>query len=418
MLILRGPVNGEEHGQVREYKKDTPLALYDLIQYLKQEDFFPEVPEESVWSIHYEGEEIGLYKLNGINSYRDGKIKSIDAEDGGEIEFKYYSNGEERAEYLFRLYCGNKKDMYFAWRIEEYRGYQIPKEMEQKWREVLIEEGIYQHFDEKENIEEGISLLKTITVRPGMYVGRHRLDLVQIFFDGWCWHQKSMWSLSYDLKQWLFLRESVVGSCSLNGWSVFYRTYGVADEAIIQFREFLETNEPTSVFEHGAWDTASEDVWLTGPSALPRTKPLPELKPYMDFDYNETITKEEAAFELLRQVKRVVGRECKRLKVFINMGRVVEQVRFFFDDGFGWTDGVSLNTTSNYYEKIIVLHGYIKLLIIGKPGAFITTIDWSEEGMQIRREDYQAPEGYFDDDSLQEYLISHQFVNWKLRELL
>lgn len=418
MLISRDGIKGEEQIKRIKYNAETELSSYDLIKYLKSEEFFPAVSEASIWSIHYQGQEVGLYKPEGHLRFTIGKIDSICADSNETIHFRYFLNSENRAEYLFRLYCGNKKDMYFFGHMEEYRGYQISKETEQKWREQLIQNNSYQHFDETENIEEAVALLKQIMIKPGMYVGRHRLDLVAIFFDGWRMHQKSLWSLSHDLKQWLFLRESVCGSSSLDGWCVFYQTYGMTDQAIIQFREFLESNVPSSVFEYGRWDTATEHVSAIGASSLHLEGRIPGLAPFLDFVYDDTTTEEEAYAEVIRQVKRVEGGEYKRIKVFINSGRVVEQVRFFFDAGLGWVDGVSLNTIPNYYEKMVVLHGYIKLMNKRRHEAFLLTIDWNEEGIQVRREEYQPPEFHFSYEipPQEEFLISGQFADWKFRE--
>lgn len=415
MLIRREPIPGEEDGQKRKYEDENSLPLYNLIEYLKEKDFFPDDPNDGLWLVHFKDEEIGSYNLK--QGYRCRTVTSINAGDEGEICFYYCPDKEERAEILFRSHCGNKKDMYYGGHMSEYLEYQVPATTEEKWRQDLAAEGKYQFFDEREHIREAHSFLTAIMKRPGMYVGRNRLELAQIYFDGWCRHQQSLWSLSYDLKQWLFLRESVVGTCSLNGWFVFYRTYGMADEAIIQFREFLETREPTSVFEYGAWDTASEDADLSGFLSLPRTGPAPDLKPYLDFTNDKTITKEAAAAEILRQVKRIVGKDCKKIKVFMNLGQAVEQVRFFFDHGSGWKDGVSLNTSLDYYEKMIVLHGYIKQLPFEKSITFTATIDWEEGILQIRYNKYQLPGVRIDDDLFTDYLISRQFEEWKLREL-
>lgn len=418
MLISRDGLRGEEQIKRIKYTAETELSSYDLIKYLKHEEFFPAVPEGSIWSIHYQGQEVGLYKPKVNYSYTVGIIDSICRDSDETIHFRYFLKGENRAEYLFRLYCGNKKDIYFSGHMEEYRGYQISEETEQNWREGLIQDKIYQHFDETENVEEAVALLKQIMVRPGMYVGRHRLDLVAIFFDGWCMHQKALWSFSHDLKQWLFLRESVCGSASLNGWNVFYQTYGITDHAIIQFREFLETNVPSSVFEYGRWDTATEHVSAIWSPSLHPEGPISGLTPFMDFIYEDTITEEEAYAEVIRQVKRVQGGKYKRIKVYVNSGRLVEQVRFFFDAGLGWVDGVSLNTTPDYYEKMVVLHGYIKLMNESRDKTFLLTIDWNEDGIQVRREEYQAPEFHFSYEipPQEEFLIGVQFAGWKSRE--
>ncbi|GEM_PF-5511334 len=421
MLISRDAVTGADNGRTIVYAEEKPTRFYDLITYLNKNNFFPQIPDRSMWSINYEGEEVGLYKPGGRNSYRTGKLENICAEDGGTIFFRYFSDDRERAEYLYRFYCGHKQNMYFAGQMEEYQSYQIPKELEQSWRKKLITEKYYQHFDEAENINEAISLLNKILIRPGMFVGQHRLDFVEIYFAGWSAHQRSIWSLSYDLKQWLFLKESVCGSSSMDGWSVFYETYGVTEPAIARFREFMETNIPTSVFDHRQWDTVTEHVGTIWASALHPEGPRADLRPYMDFDQKWVVNEDKVCAEVIRQVKRIAGSTCKRIKVFVHTGRAVAQVRFFFDDGSGWQDGISLNTTPDYYAKMVVLHGYLKLAEKMVSNTSIITIEWDDnvKGIKTNCETYQAPEFHFryETPPKEEYLLSNQFADWKAREI-
>lgn len=413
MLFTRDVTGDEDYMVSDTYTEETPLAIYDLIDYLQKKGFFPDIPKGSLWSISYNGVEFGRYE-SFRRSYSGCSPDRICAADNGNVHFKYFPSGEERARYLYRHYCGNKRDMYFDGRMEEYRSYQIPAQTEQEWRDSLIRENIYRHFDESENISEGVSLLKNILSRPGVYVGRNRLDLIELFFQGWCMHQKTLWSISYDLKQWLFLNESVSGSCSLNGWSVFYETYGVTDIAVDRFREFLNTNEPASVLDYGAWDTATEHIGAICYAVLHPEGPKTELKPYLDFSRNEEITEEEFYLEIIRQVKRVIGRACERIKVYINSGRPVLQVRFLFWDDCGWRDGVSLNTASDYYEKMVALHGYINL-INKKRDTVITTIDWNAGALLSEIEEYQIPGFQFcyDVPPEEEHTMSHRYSQWE-----
>lgn len=416
MLISRDGIKAGDDGLERSYTEEETLGTYDLIKYLKPEGFFPKVTRDAIWSIHYEGEEFGYYKPGmGIYHFEPFKMKRISAEDHGHIHFKFFPGGYERAEYLFRFYCGNKKDMYFGGHMDEYQGYYIPNQTELQWQQDLMAENIYQPFDETEHIREAVSFLKFIMVRPGMYVGHNRLDMVKIFFDGWCRHQKSLWNINYDLERWMLFKESVCCDGSINGWNLFIETYGVAEAAMIKFKEFLENNIPTSICLTGRNNTVNEHISKIWFSAAHPEGPIPRTIPYLDFIVSETATQEEIALELVRQIKRIIGRDCNQIKVYMNTGRVVLQVRFIFDDGSGWKDSVSLIDTHDYYEKMVVLNAYVKLALLKNPMAGIVTVDWNQEKTQTFISQYQRPEfsfsyGYTPQE---EFLISRQYSEWK-----
>lgn len=420
MRVSRDKVNAEAEAPVGYYTKDQLFGSYDFITPLQQNGFFPEASKESVWAISYEGEALGIYKQKEQTwSYSSYLLDQIDVEADGTLYFTYFPSGEERAKHLFERCKGNKQELYLAGDLDEYQEYSISDELEQRWRTALIEANRYQPIDETANINEAVAFFKQVMVRPGMYVGKNRLDLVQIYLDGWCAHQKPLWNLSYDLKRWLFLTESAVGSGSLGAWNPLYEMYGTTDLAIEKFREFLAINVPTSLFTHGRWDTVTDHMAPIWADALHPEGPIKTLLPYLDFHYDEEMTVEAMHTEIIRQVERIIGEPSERIKIFIHTGRAVQQLRFFFDKGQGWEDGLSLKDLPDYYEKLVVLHGYIKRMEMRNPGACITTLDWQEQKLQVCCEAYQAPAFHFFHEQSPEkaFLLSHQFATWKQREI-
>ncbi|MBL1224968.1 hypothetical protein [Enterococcus sp. BWR-S5] len=418
MRVSRDKVNNETEDYVCNYTKEELFGTYDFITPLQQAGFFPQVPKESVWAISYEGEPFGLYRQKEkTSSYSSWLLNQINEEADSSLHFTYFSSEEERAKYLFQLHHGNKQKIYLAGYLDEYQEYSISEETEQCWRDILIAEKSYEYFDETENINESVALFKQIMGRPGMYVGKNRLDLVQIFLNGWSMHQKPLWHFNYDLKRWLFLTESAVGASSLIAWNSMYEIYGTTELAIEKFREFLHENEPTSIFENGRWETVNEHI--ASIETLASKESVEASYPYLDGSFDETVSDEVMHAEIIRQLRRIIEEPCEHIKVFIHTGRAVQQLRFFFDKGQGWEDGLSLNHLPEYYEKLVVLHSYIKLLKRKSPGAVIVTLEWQNQLLQVRSEAYQAPEFqfFYEQPPEEKFLLSHQFAAWKQREI-
>lgn len=419
MQFTRDSIGDGDCAVADTYAEETPLAIDDMIDYLKKRGFFPEIPERGLWSMSYNEIEFGLYAPASIRTYFGSCPDLIDTGDSGTISFRFYSNGEERAEYLYRQYRGNKKNMYISGRMDEYRRYRIPKEREQEWQQILMEEHIYQHYDETEHINEAVSFLKAVINRPVIYVGQGRLDLIQAYFNGWCMRERTFWGINYDLEHWIFLRESVSIVSSINGWTLFFETYGIGDLAMKEFRVFMDEVMPSSLLDCQRCDAVSEHlsaIWF--PAGHPEG-PLPAIMPYLDFQRTPDVIKKEVYPEVIRQIKRIIGKDCKRILVYINSGRLVQQVRFFYDDGGGWQDGISLGSAVDYYKKLVVLHGYVKLTDLGRHCCSITTIDWNEEGLQVQYEEYQMPKNQFRYNLLpkEQHLISSQFSDWLHRNI-
>lgn len=62
-----------------------------------------------------------------------------------------------------------------------------------------------------ETREKFKSKMAQFAKRPGVYVGRRRLDYIQCFYYGWIYAAPDMfqWYCDYDMQKWLFMQESV-----------------------------------------------------------------------------------------------------------------------------------------------------------------------------------------------------------------
>ncbi len=208
-------------------------------------------------------------------------------------------------------------------------------------------------------------LLKQILKRPGMYVGKERLDYINIFLMGWMSgkYEKDRWHSNYDFQEWLFRNHSIAISydISMNGWSVFYAYFGVGRKAIDHFAEFVE----------GCPFTACEE----------NKKMIAQLI-YDIYGYHEYekqiidgFSKEEidclkvpcnielACREVIRLINEMISEQYEKLYVYIFMDGAIQQIRFMYYTAEGhWIDNIRLLSEKGYIKQHIILHGYITML--------------------------------------------------------
>lgn len=76
-----------------------------------------------------------------------------------------------------------------------------------------------------------------------------------------------------------------------------------------------------------------------------------------NIDFNNTTTSLQ---ELVRLVNYIVPNEYEKMYIFINHEACFLQVRiYYYVLGEGWIDGVTLATQSDYYRKLLMIHGCV-----------------------------------------------------------
>ena len=108
------------------------------------------------------------------------------------------------------------------------------------------------------------SLFKELMKRPGLYVGSVRLDYLMHFVNGFTMRQSldaknndSGFSLSnYEMQQWLLSDQSIIirHAISINGWTLFFRCFGLQNIAFSNFARYLHADIPNPDDEYGYWN--------------------------------------------------------------------------------------------------------------------------------------------------------------------
>lgn len=399
--------------QVHEiFTEEGKQGSYDYLFQLLKADFFPFETAESMWLITCDGKEAFLLRQSErITSY--GSFSSLKM--GGEfiLQAVYFQNGAARAEYLFKEFGGAGIEMYFAGRWEEYQSYRISTKAETQWAEkwgVSLED---KRAAVNSNVMEAYDLLSLIMRRPGMFVGSHRVDLAQIYFNGWKHHQKCMWDISYDLECWLFRTEGIMFTGSIQAWSLFYAYFGAEDIGVQKFREFLADTRPTSCI---ALHTPASITWQIGSLLYSFNRQYCEiygLTEYCDFDLDEEgITQERMAAQVLRLVRRLLPGFSEQIKIYINKRSLYCQVRIFIRKGGEWVDGVDVCTGEADMKQLVVLHAYLHNAVHWHENQIVVIISEGEH-LHWELKPYDAPHHpYVLKQAPEELLMYRQFEQW------
>lgn len=325
----------------------------------------------------------------------------------------YYHNGEARAEYLFKKFGGAGVEMYFAGRWSEYQKYQISEQIEERWAEkwgVSLEKN---HETVSKNVHEAYEFLSLIMKRPGMFVGRHRLDLAQVYFDGWRHHQRCMWDISYDMECWLFQTEGVSFTGSILAWSLFYAYFGAEDVGVNKFREFLADTIPTSHMAIQIPPSITSQIGSVIYSFERENREFYGLAEYCDFAMGwDGITEEQVVVQVLCLIRRLIPEVSNPIKIYINSRSLYCQVRFFFCQDGEWVDGIDVCTEESDVKRLVVLHAYLhKVIHWHKNQIVIINSEGEQPHWEIKS--YEAPHHlYVCNETSEELLMYWQFEQW------
>lgn len=384
--------------QIHEiFIEEDKQEINDYLFYLMGTDFFPFETPQSMWVLMCDGKEAFLLCQNhSITSYcscgrlnKDGEVT---------LQAVYFQNWEARAEYLFKEFGGVGIKMYFSGWWTEYQSYHISKQVEEQWAEkwgVSLENN---DTAVKSNVHEAYEFLKLLMKWPRIFVGCHRLDLAQVYFDGWREHQKCMWDISYDMECWLFRTEGVSFTGSILAWSLFYSYFGAEDMGVNKFGEFLANTKPTSY------------TVLHKPASITSQIRLAE---YCEYDMDkEGITEEQVMTQVLRLVRRLLPELTNHIKIYVNKRSFYCQVRIFFYQGGEWVDGIGVCTGEADMMQLINLHAYLHKVIDWHKNQ-IVVISSEGELPQWEIKPYEAPHHpYVLNQVPEELLMFRQFEQW------
>lgn len=349
--------------QIIEYKIEAEIKdIFTLKDYLKNSDFLPEIEQDVVWIILLDGIEYGYYRPKQ-NKY---SMRGVDLCQVTQIHFKFYKNTEKRAFFIFKENGGSKLEMFQKsnscfW---EYMDYHISTDLEQIWCQELkidskkIEQSI------KDNLEENRQLLKLILKRPKMFVGENRLDYIKMFYDGYQYGKKSIWDFDYDLQNWIFRKESVIiRSFNINIWTLFYRYYGIAEEAISKILEFIENTSLTSKIqtEYKNLKTIYSKVYK---EEIILEKQQKEKKGFIK---EKGFTKKKQYQLFISFLQKLIKEEYQKLFIYLYSEDLIMQIRFCYQTKENkWVDSSSLQNNTELEEKLIQLYGLFSYLTGGK----------------------------------------------------
>lgn len=414
MKLMRDRLDARDGKEEIFIETNENMNIMDLPRFLLNNKFFPNLSADGIWGIYLNDEEIGLVEPK-IHRYSIGSVAwSKTMKEDFILYFRYFHDYESRAEYLFKRYQGDKQEIYYAGFGNEYLSYQIQEETEQKWVNELESEDEYHGDNTSVNLKESFDFLQMILRRPGMYVGTNRMDYIKIFFDGWRTNQKSMWNIEYDLQKWLFIRESISYTGNINAISLFFEYFGLKDDAIQKFREFMEETEVTSCMS--LVSLASITDQLSSLSSFSKDVPKKDfgLDQYLDYKNKSGNIAQKKEKEILRQIKRLLPKEEKRIRIYINCRSVFLQVRFFFEQDGSWIDGTTLQDEHDYLKKLIVLHSYIHKAYKMLENCVITLI-YDNDKITTEITPYETWELDFTYEQLlkENLLMNRQFEQWK-----
>lgn len=213
------------------------------------------------------------------------------------------------------------------------------------------------------DVDTAKEFLEIVLKRPGMYVGCERLDYIQIYLCGWLVGAKTYTScyLDYDMQYWLFMKYSAsIDAGTLVGWNLFYRCFGLEKYGIERFKEFIKECSFTKGDEGLREDRVAGQLgdinsYYMFDGQLPAVLNEEEIDKNIDFD-NTTASLQE----LVRLVNYIAPNEYEKIYIFINHETCFLQVRiYYYVLGEGWIDGVTLAEQSDYYRKLLMIHGCV-----------------------------------------------------------
>ncbi len=265
--------------------------------------------------------------------------------------------------------------------------------------------------------------LRAISCRPGMYVGKPQLNLVEMFVSGWLsgrGRSTHWWDSVYDIEDWMFLKHSVSRcACNISGWHLLSHCFGTQDTALSQFEELVDDVAPAFTIKRN-WSTISRQLSEIDFSS--HTQSLP------DENYTRFVRKHEDVFKLLNKrlsreqksllivpiIEEIIREEHTDLAIYIHNYMYVRQIRFLYKTKDGWVDNTSLSHHPDYYEQLICLHAFAEQLICSQKDCIVTIMKQENEVTYNYQVCKRSKKTRADND---DYLFVKRFEQWKIEYL-
>lgn len=210
---------------------------------------------------------------------------------------------------------------------------------------------------------EAFEMLKFLIMRPGMYVGKVRLDYVEHLFTGYYLasrrylgqNDKVDFLPSMELQYWLLHTQSAAIDGSISGTSLFYRCFGSRKMAFDYYKIFLDADIPDNpecvyseilnyTYSHNIVDYSYFEEGL--------------LKEELPPDYYQKSA--QTVIDIIKEMINNAGLTYDELKVYIRKERLFNQVRFMFYGSEGWKDDSVIIANSENHERLVAMHAHVK----------------------------------------------------------
>lgn len=254
-------------------------------------------------------------------------------------------------------------------------------------------------------------ILFAVLERPGLYVGKNRLDYVGNFFSGFAFHaglspdNKLETNFNYPMQKWLFYKESVsiAHSASINGWSVLSRCYGNNNDGCNKLKEFLQDLWLENTFSNleniEVYDTVGCQIFQIYANYHWKNPSSKEFFSSMiSKDYypvsekiKNWIGEIEYSYEsLIPLIRKLVDESFDKLKIYLHYESYFLQVRFlYYSEDKGWVDNVELIDKYDYYLHLTILHAYAAIIQKKEHPNHIITIELENNEISINYKDME-----------------------------
>jgi len=174
-----------------------------------------------------------------------------------------------------------------------------------------------------------------------------------------------------ELQHWLLHSQSVTLSGTVSGRALFYRCFGLGDEAFDQYRGFLKA--PVSSFMHNPnYRYNTHNPTQSNPAEGGHRKICHEISNHekmhdiVRYDWRDDELNDHncklamSAVEIIGAMIEAENCIYDELKVYIWKERHFTQVRFLFHSDDGWADDMEIIGKRSNHERLIALHASIR----------------------------------------------------------
>jgi hypothetical protein len=120
------------------FEVDEKTTIEDIFDLAIGAGYFPAIPGGGVWVLRCGYDEWLAWVVddNMMIAHYDGEGPAVLAhfnEGGKPVRFQCFLSAAGRAEYIFKLFKGQKGQIWHEGSMKEYEHYKIPAELEAKW---------------------------------------------------------------------------------------------------------------------------------------------------------------------------------------------------------------------------------------------------------------------------------------------